>query len=281
MELIKKLIDLFNDLRRINFNSEEKPSDAENLTDILEIVAVAADIKPTHLNGQGCISLELINNLEKIASRHDLLTLRTKSIKPYMHRKPNYDLEIFEWNQNNLIDRNKWPDILWIYKDDSLIDLIHNTVSGKINVSKVLGYPDCCVNHYLEVGLHTSELYVDALRRVYNVTKPEEIIELMRKDTDVNVDEIPVEATIKLSGWVLPYVQFNACPKCLKSSDSPSKKINYNMRNLAFQLSESFGCEIWKAKYIEKTSDYRLKNIKRNDPCPCCSGKKYKKCCGR
>ena len=32
---------------------------------------------------------------------------------------------------------------------------------------------------------------------------------------------------------------------------------------------------------ISKVDDTVYENIGRNDPCPCQSGKKYKKCCGR
>jgi len=32
---------------------------------------------------------------------------------------------------------------------------------------------------------------------------------------------------------------------------------------------------------IDKLDDVIFKKVVRNDPCPCGSGKKYKKCCGR
>jgi len=31
----------------------------------------------------------------------------------------------------------------------------------------------------------------------------------------------------------------------------------------------------------QKQAPVRVKKVGRNDPCPCGSGKKYKKCCGR
>ena len=32
---------------------------------------------------------------------------------------------------------------------------------------------------------------------------------------------------------------------------------------------------------VEKDKNDPFANVGRNDPCPCGSGKKYKKCCGR
>ena len=48
------------------------------------------------------------------------------------------------------------------------------------------------------------------------------------------------------------------------------------------QWKEIFSEEELKALYKEQRDTVRKpKKIGRNDPCPCGSGKKYKKCCGR
>ena len=68
------------------------------------------------------------------------------------------------------------------------------------------------------------------------------------------------------------------------------EKLYYNMRDA--QAKWLFELKSWKnvlsdEKLLEITRQYRDDNIAhstkigRNDPCPCGSGKKYKKCCGK
>ena len=277
---VSKLQPLFEYLLKVRFDPAEKPSQGENLTDILEIVAVATGIKLAHLNGQGFRSECLLGTLEEIAKHHGLLTMRTNQIKGYKHRKSKYDDEIYlaqkEMDEHERLNK---PDVLWIYKDPSLRIAILDTANGAIHASRVLGYPECCVMHDLETDLCVSELLIEGLKRTYNPQTTDEYIELLKKDVKVEVNESALRLTRKESAIHFPYVQFSACPDCLQLSDTPAAKINRIMRDLAFCLSEPFGREIWKAQY--KDFDYALlKCIGRNDPCPCSSGKTYKMCCG-
>ena len=68
------------------------------------------------------------------------------------------------------------------------------------------------------------------------------------------------------------------------------EKLYYNMRDA--KATWLFKLSSWKnvlddEKMVEIARDYREANIAhsdkigRNDPCPCGSGKKYKKCCGK
>ncbi|MBO4408167.1 MAG: SEC-C domain-containing protein [Clostridiales bacterium] len=68
------------------------------------------------------------------------------------------------------------------------------------------------------------------------------------------------------------------------------EKLYYNMRDAKAEWL--FKIPSWKKilsdeKMVEIARDYReaniahAENIGRNDPCPCGSGKKYKKCCGK
>ncbi len=117
----KRLHSLFQDLRQLRFHSTDKPSRTENLTDILEIVAVMAGLKPAHLSGQGFRSGALIDALERMAARHGLLSLRTKEIKPYRHRRPRYDPAIYRWETDSEERRRQaGVDVLWIYREASL-----------------------------------------------------------------------------------------------------------------------------------------------------------------
>ena len=72
--------------------------------------------------------------------------------------------------------------------------------------------------------------------------------------------------------------------------DIDYEKLYYNMRDA--KATWLFKLSSWKnvlddEKMVEIARDYREANIAhsdkigRNDPCPCGSGKKYKKCCGK
>ena len=53
----------------------------------------------------------------------------------------------------------------------------------------------------------------------------------------------------------------------------------YNLPQWSLYLSEERRKELFKEQRSSKTV-VKAKKIGRNDPCPCGSGKKYKKCCG-
>ena len=63
-----RLRSLYRALRSIPFDPLEKPSPWENLTDVLEILAVWQGIKPAHLSGHGFRSERLLVDLESVAA---------------------------------------------------------------------------------------------------------------------------------------------------------------------------------------------------------------------
>lgn len=266
---------LFYQLQKLKFDLAEKPSGRENLTDILEIVAVAAGIKPAHVNGQGTRSETLLLELEKIASERSLLALRTHPILPYLHRSPNYDSRFAAWqDEQTKQECLSSPFVLWIYKDSSLKKAILNAVNGGPWITRVLGYPECCVVDYSEKLIRFSELLVGGYKTQYNATSTEDFIRLSTEDASVEVDDDEYKKITKLE--LLPFVQIFACDECLAADDTPATLINSQMRDLAQKLSAEFAKEI--------ISDFiREFGTKpgRNDACPCRSGQKYKKCCGR
>ena len=85
---------LFRQLRLLRFDIKEKESHRENLLDVLEIVAVAVGDKPAHLNGQGLRSPVLLSQLDEIAARHGLHSLRTHPVIPHVHRLPRIDSSV-------------------------------------------------------------------------------------------------------------------------------------------------------------------------------------------
>ena len=273
-----KLRSLFENLCELRFDVDEQRPPVINLSEILEVAAVAIGLKPAHVNGQGFRSATLLNYLEHHAQRHELHTLRTKKIRHYVHRAPCYDQAIFRYETDDEErQRHAGPDVLWIYKDTLLRGLILDTVDGKRNVSKVLGYPECCVLFEAEKVLRFSELFINALGSTYRAETVDDYIQLLKEDRGVQIGSSEVDNTIEETGRHFPYVQFEACRTCLNSPESPAANINRSMRDLAFALSPTFGRNIWKAQY--EVFARRLK-IGRNDPCPCGSTRKFKACCG-
>jgi uncharacterized protein YchJ len=273
----EQLRSLFDELRSIRFGETEKPSRAENLTDILEIVAVFAGLKPSHLSGHGFRSESLMLTLEQIAPRYGLLTMRTSKCKHFRRRRPNYESAIVRWqDQTDERKASRDGDVLWIYKNPSLTDEILSVVAGHASVSRVLGYPDCCVTHHLENAIRVGESYVAALCKAHSAPTAEEVIRLMEADVSVEVASAEIDMTNEESNLRFPYVQFYVCRRCLTKPDSPAVRINKQMRDLAFLLSKEFAQDVWRAHYLERRAQTE---ISRNGPCPCGSGKKYKRCC--
>lgn len=270
---------LFEDLRRLRFDTDGFRPEPVNLGDVLEVIAVAVGLKPAHLNGQAFRSAMLFNDLEHLAARYDFVTLRTKSVRHHYPRMPRYDQAIYRClNDEREQARQAVPDVLWVYSDPSLGGIILDTVAGDRDVSKVLGYPECCVRSDAEYGTCYSELYIEALGRTHRAKNVEDYIRLLDEDPEVPVDLSRLDNTTGESNKTFPYVQFNACRACINSHGSPAAKINRSMRDLAFSLSEIFGREIWEAQYKIYAPGIKLG---RNNLCPCGSRKKFKKCCGR
>jgi hypothetical protein len=88
---------LFEELMKLCAPTDNKPMLSENLTDVLEILAVAEDIKPAHLNGQGFRSNWLQERLQSIAPSHGLLAIRTPMISRFQYRPPSFWPEVALW----------------------------------------------------------------------------------------------------------------------------------------------------------------------------------------
>lgn len=271
---------LLDDLLAIPPDPIEKPDLWENSTNALEVLAVKDGVKPAHLNGQGGGSEKILKSLEQIALRYSLLTLRTNSLRVFELRKPNFEPEIYNWQtEQNESEREATADVLWIYNEPSLEPAILETVNGKRNVSLVLGYPECCVIQWLELGIYGWESLIKAFKETYGASTPSDVITLLKEDKGVTIEEgwDPL-AEMKESHRLFSYVQFTACPTCRRSTNSPAAVINGAMRDLAFHVSQTFGRMIWQTNYKTRFPEI-LRDLGRNDPCPCGSGKKNKKCC--
>jgi hypothetical protein len=278
-----RLRELHGDLASLRFGAEKK-SLHENLTDRLEIVAVAADLKPAHVNGQGLRSESLLVTLEEIGPRHGLRGLRTEAIGFYCHRRPRFAEEVLTWHVEH--SRRKslvaHPWVLWLYKDPSIQPAIVAAVAGTASVAAALGYPECCVVRETETNLRFFEEMVSALQQQHGASSSSEIIRLLEADTKVTSPEIVAIFRQKMMESTqtklrYPLLQLVACPPCLDSAESPAGRLNAKMRDLAVAVHPPLASMIKETIWADVLHGSNAPG--RNQPCPCGSKRKFKKCC--
>lgn len=249
----KQILDLLKELRQLEFYREEKESYWEVLVDFLEIAAVAIGMKPCHLQGHGLRSGSLIKGIERIVKNHELYTLKTQPLARHWPRAPAYEQEYYQWQvEQDKKEAAQSPPVLWVYRNPSLEDIIHRTVSGEINVSAALGYPECCVYHHDEQGVRLSELLVEGYKNQHGARSVEDLIHLAVTDAEVEIDGFDLPDRLTKSRAKFRYAQITACPPCLNSNSSPAAEINWAMRRLARRLSPHFLRQIDRAIKEEK-----------------------------
>ena len=237
---------LLRDLQALQFDREGKVSELETLLDYLEIVAVAAGEKPSHLQGQGMRSRSLLDAIERVAVAHGLLVMRTGVVLPHFHRAPNYDPRFFDWERHLERDaRAREGHVLWVYCDRELEPAIRAAAEGETDVADVLGYPTCCVREYDETGIRISEALFRGYQIEHGATDLDDFIRLAKAHAKVAMPPAP-----RVS-HVFPYVQFSPCPHCAESSTSPAAEINWAMKRLATRLSPAFQRALDKAVKAE------------------------------
>ena len=131
-------------------------------------------------------------------------------------RKPNYETEFFKWQRE--VDRRpraQQPSVLWVFKDPALESVIARTVSGDIDASAALGYPECCVRCHDELGVKASEMLVEGYKREYGAKSVEDLIRLSETNAKVRLDLVYPGQRIRQSAVKFPFVQFVACEHCL------------------------------------------------------------------
>jgi hypothetical protein len=239
---------LLRDLQEVKFDREGKVSVLETLLDYLEIVAVAAGEKPSHLQGQGMRSRSLLDAIERVAAAHGLFVMRTAVVLPHVHRAPNYDPRFFDWERQLERDaRAREGHVLWVYHDRGLETAIRAAANGETDVADVLGYPACCVREYSEAGVRISEALFRAYQTEHGATELDDFIRLAREHAKVT---LPAAEAPRVS-HVFPYVQFSPCRNCAGSATSPAAEINWAMKRLATRLSPAFQRSLDKAVKAE------------------------------
>ena len=251
-----ELRSLLRDLQEMPYEREGKASDLEILIDYLEIVAVAAEMKPAHLQGQGMRSIHFMHALRRVATAHGLLVRQTGPLLPRFLRAPSYDPRFFEWErQRDREERTKEGKVLWIYRDRELEPAIQRATEGETDVSAVLGYPPCCVREYFEAGVRMSEATVRAYETQYGAKGADDFIRLAKENAPVT---IPPSERPRIR-HAFSYVQFAPCHDCAASATSPGAEINWAMKRLAARLSPAFVRSIEKAVKVEAAARQQYK----------------------
>ena len=300
---------LFLQLRQLRFNPQSKPSEWENLTDILELAAVAQGIKPAHLNGHGLRDDQLLDNLEALAKDHSLHSLRSQPHPSIRLLQPKVEQDFLDWQDQQ--DRKRAAesdDVLWLYKDSALEVLIGQLMVGQADESIVLGYPKCCVVARSALSAEIMEALVDGYKQQYGAKSAKDLIALSEKDVAVEFTR-PIQLLGDESKARFNFVQFTACADCLSRNDSPAGLLNEEFKELAYGLDTEFArCietvaqrevdelkhsvrsdarqtpkrQLREAASLDQSSGAKQSaRIGRNDSCPCGSGRKFKKCCGK
>ncbi len=239
---------LLNDLQGLRFDREEKTSELEILIDCLEVVAVAAGEKPSHLQGQGMRSRSFMQAIERVTVAHGLNVMHTHPVPTHYHRAPSYDADFFAWERQRERDAvAKESYVLWVFRDRELEPAIRAAVEGRTDVAHVLGYPECCVRENSELGIQYSEARVRAYQTEYGARATADLIRLTTANARVTISP----ADRPHFRHVYSHVQFSPCRACAESPKSPAAEINWAMKRLATRLSPAFERAIEKAAKAE------------------------------
>jgi hypothetical protein len=231
-----KRMALFRELRAVNFGAG-KPDEHENLLDILEIVAVLVGLKPAHLQGQGQHDEATSLALTEIALRHGLLAHQSKGFAEWKHRPYRGDQSFQAWMDGP--ERNGDWQVLWVYREPQLLNVIGDVVEGVRRPGEALGYPECCERAHSERALLVLEALERGYREEYGARSTDELIQCALQDRPVAVDEDP-DAELPALLETYPFIQFIACSACAKSRGSAADRKNNAMRILARNLDASF-----------------------------------------
>jgi hypothetical protein len=250
---IERARGLFADLSRIAFERPGRDDPHHNLTDPLELAAIAAGIKPTFLGGQSGHVSPLLEEIASAASAHGLHARRSVGLSEAAEFSAlgaskidaGYLAHFLDWTLKNC---KKDDEALWVYSDRSLEPAIVACERGERSASEVLGYPPCCLDWFIGLTARRLELKLQAYAREYGARSSAELIELERQDVGPSlrvrrmIDEVGDQITENLGNSLVafPFIHFTACPTCVVTPESPAAKIHEKMRELALALDTAF-----------------------------------------
>jgi uncharacterized protein YecA (UPF0149 family) len=160
-----------------------------------------------------------------------------------------------------------------------------------------LGYPECCVRASADQDIEEFESLIDGYIREYQTKDESKLLELLKRDAQIGgtrADEIrEARNALRIGRSIItfPFVQFTACTDCIDKPGSQTAEANKEMGALAEDLDPAFAKSIRDLsaddiarvveveKQLKALLEPQTRQVGRNDPCPCGSGKKYKKCC--
>ena len=131
---------------------------------------------------------------------------------------------------------------LVIAKDENDLDSLEGSVFSDSNTGKILEYPDCCVNWFvnnISSGWEEVYAYLMEQRAVKTYTPIEDVIEMMTQNFEMynvhqsreRINKILVNH-IAESRDTMPFIFFQPCDVCIGPS-SPARKLNEKYANFA------------------------------------------------
>lgn len=234
--------ELYRRLRELRFGPG-KPDERENLLDVLELCAVNEGTKPAHLQGHGQYDAGTMTDIEQIASACGLRVRRTHSFPPWRHRPYRGDQDYWQWCIAGEPAKAQSEPVLWVCGSNTDDNLIDDVLASRIPVGQLLGYPSCCELHSAERGMLLTEELERGFREQHSATTTADLIRCNTADVGVATD-FDMSAGIPESLTAYPFVQFFACPDCLRDRGSPASKLNNRMRHLARDLDRELASEL-------------------------------------
>lgn len=152
------------------------------------------------------------------------------------------------------------------------------------------------VNAVEEIALHENAYLftLDILAKIKSSEAEEALLSLFKETDRIDIKTVIADSLCQqLSVKAIPLVEdllnkgFDSTILDLKESYYANIKINGIDQPLTETFKRSLELQVEKQRAIQKRIDAGLlplkkspdSNVGRNDPCPCGSGKKYKKCC--
>lgn len=243
---------VFASVREVNFDREGRDPH-HNLTDPLEIAALVVGLKPAFLGGQSPTDEPLLADLAVVAERLGLLVRRDNGLIPvseFLALKPLPIDPAYLLHYLDLELKNPKPEdqVLWIYVDPAIGEQIIECERGQRSSADVLGYPQCCVDHFLTLRAKRHTLKLDAYRREYGADSTAEIIRIETMGVGPSlavrrrIEEVDDQIRRELGESIFrfPFIHFTACPACRATPNSPADRLHAQMHDLAYALDESF-----------------------------------------
>ncbi|MDE7479178.1 MAG: DUF1186 domain-containing protein [Lachnospiraceae bacterium] len=230
--------------------------DREFFSKLMELVCLPAD------------TLELLLGDALTESVKDIL-YNTYNGDLQLIKQTIYDKQVDDYAKSAMLDvmgqlcldqtlsKQEFQDFLrdLVYREERIGDYIYTRVAYMI-----------CRCHFMEMLPEVRKLYEDGQVEEFSIGSFDDCVDKMfqYKDGSEQFCRSPLNAAKMLQGWAM----FED-----SSEEKSSEQENKHSEKELSKLSHN------DANKVHKTEQKKTVQVGRNDPCPCGSGKKYKKCC--